>query len=75
MSPRNQSRKRQLCIPNIENRGNLFNENDRLLVCDAPRPEAHEGEKVPKDTVLGWRAVVLSEDHVIEQAKIAILQK
>ena len=63
----------QLCIPNIEDRSQLFKEHDQLVVCDKPRPEVAEAEKIPKDTVPGWRAVVLSENFVMEQADVAIL--
>ena len=40
----------QLCIPNIEDRSQLFKEHDQLVIYDAPGPAATEGEKNPRTT-------------------------
>ena len=59
----------ELIIPDFESKGQLFKKNNQLLICDTHGPmllPPDQAGKVkrPKDTVPGWRAVVLSEDSV-----------
>ena len=66
-------------VPDFENKGQLFKEGDRMLVCYEPAPEVLPsvergvGVKAPKDTAPGFRAVIFSEEYLMANADLAVL--